>query len=89
MLARLFTLEEMVQYCIFHLKVYVSEFKKNYYYDQNSPFSLLLNKELFILYIAIMISFLNDKCYITLMFVNLNVYNAEHKTFKIGIKYTQ
>lgn len=63
--------------------------KKNYYYDQNSPFSLLLNKESFILYIAIMISFLNDKCYITLMFVNLNVYNAEHKTFKIGIKSTQ
>lgn len=89
MLARLFTLEEMVQYCIFHLKVYVSEFKKHYYYDQNSPFSLLLNKELFILCIAIMISFLNDKCYITLMFVNLNVYNAEHKTFKIGIKSTQ
>lgn len=63
--------------------------KQNYYYDQNSPFSLLLNKELFILYIAIMISILNDKCYITLMFVNLNVYNAEHKTFKIGIKSTQ
>lgn len=89
MLARLFTLEEMVQYCIFHLKVYVSEFKKHYNYDQNSPFSLLLNKELFILNIAIMISFLNDKCYITLMFVNLNVYNAEHKAFKIGIKSTQ
>lgn len=36
-----------------------------------------------------MISFLNDKCYITLMFVNLNAYNAEHKTFKIGTKSTQ
>lgn len=50
--------------------------KKNYYYDENSPFSLLFNKELFILYITIMFSFLNDKCYITLMCVNLNVYNA-------------
>lgn len=66
-------------------------FKKNYYCDENSPFSLLFNKELFILYITIMISFLNDKCYITLMFVNLKVYNAipEHKTFKIDIKSTQ
>lgn len=66
-------------------------FKKNYYCDENSPFSLLFNKELFILYITIMISFLNDKYYITLMFVNLNVYNAipEHKTFKIDIKSTQ
>lgn len=66
-------------------------FKKNYYCDENSPFSLLFNKELFILYITIMISFLNDKCYIALMCVNLNVYNAipEHKTFKIDIKSTQ
>lgn len=51
-------------------------FKKNYYCDENLFFLFLFNKELFILYIIIMIFFLNDKCYIMLMFVNLNVYNV-------------
>lgn len=50
--------------------------KKNYYYDENLFFLFLFNKELFILYIIIMIFFLNDKCYIMLVCVNLNVYNV-------------